>query len=97
MRVERFNRHWVTLEENQRLQQRISELETENEKLKNRNDIIRELISLISTSNWFRPSGTGIRQENGNSLEQVIELAKDLSNDIRNIMKVFSKNMNDNG
>ena len=93
--MERFNRHWAALEENQKLQQRISELEAENEKLKNRNDIIRELISLFS-NNWFRTSSTGIRQENSNSLEQVIELAKDLSNDIRNIMKAFNKNMGDN-
>lgn len=90
--MERFNRRWVTVEENQRLQQRINEIEAENEKLRNRNDIIREIISLIANNSWLKTNGGGIKQENGNSLEQVIELAKDLSNDIRNIMNTISKN-----
>jgi hypothetical protein len=88
--MDRFNRHWVTAEENQKLQVRINELESENEKLKNRNDLIRELISLMANNSWLKTNG--IKPEGNNSLEQVIELAKDLSNDIRNIMKTVSKN-----
>jgi hypothetical protein len=89
--VERFNRRWVTVEENQKLQQRVSELEAENAKLKNRNDFVRELIGLMAGNNWFRANSKEIKSENGNSLEQVIELARDLSNDIRNIMKTVNK------
>jgi cell division protein FtsB len=92
--VERFYRRWVSVEENQKLQLRVNELEAENEKLKNRNDIIRELINLIANNGWLKTNNFGIQQEKGNSasLEQVIELAKDLSNDIRNIMNTISKN-----
>lgn len=89
--MERFNRRWVTVEENQKLQQRVSELEAENAKLKNRNDFVRELIGLMAGNNWFRANSKEIKSENGNSLEQVIELARDLSNDIRNIMKTVNK------
>ena len=86
--MERFNRHLAAVEENKRLQTRVSELEAENEKLKNRNDFVKELISLLA--NFNLPRTSGIKQEGVNSLEQVIELAKDLSNDVRNIMKTIN-------
>jgi hypothetical protein len=85
--MERFNRHWVTAEEHKRMQLRITELEAENEKLKNKSDIIRELIGLMANNSLFKSSGIKQESSNNSSLEQVVELAKDLSNDIRNIMK----------
>ncbi|HBF35773.1 MAG TPA: hypothetical protein DDW50_00450 [Firmicutes bacterium] len=89
--MDRYNRRWVSVEEHQKLQMRIEELEAENEKLKNRNDLVRELISFFATSN--RPfMNTSSKQENSGSLEQFVELAKGLSNDIRNIMKTITKN-----
>jgi chromosome segregation ATPase len=84
-RMDRFNRHFISAEEHKRLQERINELEAENEKLKGKNDIIKELINLMGNNSWFKSNG--IRQESNGTLEQVVELAKDLSNDIRNIMK----------
>jgi hypothetical protein len=85
MKVERYNRSLAIAEENKRLQLRINELEVENEKLKNKGDIIKELIGLMANNSWLKTNG--IKQDNASSLEQVVELAKDLSNDIRNIMK----------
>ena len=83
--MERLNRRWVTSDEYKQIQLRVNELEAENEKLKNKSDLIRELIGLIANNSL--PRSNSIKQDGGGSLEQVIELAKDLSNDIRNIMK----------
>ncbi|HBE80877.1 MAG TPA: hypothetical protein DDW65_24285 [Firmicutes bacterium] len=100
--MERFNPRWVSAEEHRRVELRIAELETENEKLKNRNELIHELIGLFANFNGFRTNSTsntnntsGVRAEGINSLEQVIDLAKDLSNDIRNIIQTFGNRNND--
>ncbi len=93
--MDRFNRRWVSVEEHQKLQTRLEELEAENEKLKSRNDLVRDLITLLASSN--RPlmsnntSNSTNRVDSG-SLQQFVELAKDLSNDIRNIVKSINKN-----
>lgn len=93
--MDRFNRRWISVEEHQKLQTRLEELEAENEKLKSRNDLVRELIGLLASSN--RPfmsnntSNSTNKMDNG-SLQQFVELAKDLSNDIRNIVKSINKN-----
>ncbi len=91
--MERLNRRWVSVEEHQKLQMRLDELEAENEKLKNRNDLVRDLIGLLAATN--RPmmsSNTTNRVENNGSLQQFMELAKGLSDDIRNIVKTINKN-----
>ena len=93
--MDRFNRRWVSVEEHQKLQTRLEELEAENQKLKSRNDLVRELISLLASSN--RPlmssnTSNSTNKEDSGSLQQFVELAKDLSNDIRNIVKSINKN-----
>ena len=91
--MERLNRRWVSVEEHQKLQMRLDELEAENEKLKSRNDLVRDLIGLLAATN--RPmmsSNTTNRVENNGSLQQFMELAKGLSDDIRNIVKTINKN-----
>ncbi len=93
--MDRFNRRWVSVEEHQKLQTRLEELEAENEKLKSRNDLVRELISLLASSS--RPlmssnTSNGTNRVDSGSLQQFVELAKDLSNDIRNIVKSINKN-----
>ena len=92
--MDRLNRRWVSVEEHQKLQMRIEELEAENEKLKSRNDLVRELIGFLASTNrsFVNTSTNSTKQENSGSLEQFVELAKDLSNDIRNIVKVINKN-----
>jgi hypothetical protein len=93
--MDRYNRRWVSVEEHQKLQTRLEELATENEKLKNRNDLVRELIGLLAATNRpYMSSATGNtnKTETSGSLQQFVELAKDLSNDIRNIMKSINRN-----
>jgi hypothetical protein len=100
--MERFSPRWVSAEEHRRVELRIAELEAENEKLKNRNELIHELIGLFANFNGFRTSSasntnntSGVRSEGINSLEQVIDLARDLSNDIRNIIQTIGNRNND--
>lgn len=93
--MDRFNRRWISVEEHQKLQTRLEELEAENEKLKSRNDLVRELIGLLASSN--RPlmsnnTSNSTNKVDSGSLQQFVELAKDLSNDIRNIVKSINKN-----
>ncbi len=93
--MDRFNRRWISVEEHQKLQTRLEELEAENEKLKSRNDLVRELIGLLASSN--RPlmgnnASNSTNKVDSGSLQQFVELAKDLSNDIRNIVKSINKN-----
>ncbi len=93
--MDRFNRRWISVEEHQKLQTRLEELEAENQKLKSRNDLVRELISLLASGNRPLMSSNANNSTNrvdSGSLQQFVELAKDLSNDIRNIVKSINKN-----
>ncbi|MGE5582605.1 MAG: hypothetical protein ACM3X9_08700 [Bacillota bacterium] len=86
--MERFNWHPISASERKRLQQRIEELEAENQKLKSRQEFLKELTGLFINNNRLTPGGAG---PNGNgSLERVIELARDLTNDVKNLLKIIN-------
>ncbi len=80
--MERYNSPFGAYSERKKMQQRIQELEEENNRLKNRSDFVKDLMALLMNSNRYY-----VKSQDNGSLEQVIELVKDLSNDLRKFFK----------
>lgn len=72
-------------EEKKRLQQRVQELEAENEHLKNRNEMVKELMSYLIGAT--RIQADQAKEDGSQIIEKVVALTKELSEDLKNLFR----------